>query len=350
MKRLAALALVTAACADEASVPPPSALRGRFPPMRIPADNPMRAAKAELGRMLFYDPILSTDRRVACATCHGEIWGLSDGLPRSVGVGGIGPVGTGRHGPTTTRRNASTLWNAAWRAALFWDGRSPSLEDQILGPMRAAEELGRPPDEVARELASIDGYVTLFRAAFPGEASPVTGDNLRRAIAAFERTLVSTYSPYDRYLDGDTGALDARATRGLTLFTALRCDACHTPPMFDRERYEPTLVAPDPSHPDDGRAEVTRDSADRGRFLVPTLRNVGESAPYFHDGSVSDLAAAVSLEARGRPGARALTDAERDDVVAFLRAGLTDLHASPERPVSVPSGLEVPVDGYRVPR
>ncbi len=349
MKRLAA-ALLVAACAAEPSPPAGPTARGRFPAVPVPADNPMNPAKVELGRLLFHDPILSTDRQVACATCHGQIWGLSDGLPRSIGVGGVGPAGTGRRGPTHTRRNSSTLWNAAYREGLFWDGRARSLEAQALGPMNSPDELGRAPDDVARDLAAIPEYARRFAEAFAGEREPVTGANLVRAVAAFERTLVSTYAPYDRYVDGDTGALDARATLGLRLFEALRCGECHAPPAFERERYDPSLVASSPDAPDEGRFEVTHDPADRGRFRVPTLRNVGETAPYFHDGSEPDLARAAALEAERRPGGRALTEGERGDLVAFLRAGLTDLHAQPERPDTVPSGLMVPADGYRIPR
>lgn len=347
MRSLAALALV-AACASDPGVVPPA--RGRFPAVPTPVANPTTAAKVELGRLLFHDPLLSRDRMVACATCHGQIWGLSDGLARSVGLDGVGPAGTGRHGPNVTRRNASTLWNVAYRANLFWDGRAASLEAQALAPLRDPAEMGRDPDDVARDLAAIPAYVSLFRAAFTNDPAPVTSVNMVRAIAAFERTLVSDYAPYDRYVDGDTGALDARATRGLALFAALRCGQCHTAPMFESERYETSFVEGISGVTDEGRYEVTGDPADRGRYRVPTLRNVGETFPYFHNGAVRELGDAVALEAAHRPGARALTPAERDDVTAFLRAGLTDMHAQPERPDVVPSGLMVPADGYRIPR
>ncbi|MFO0608113.1 MAG: cytochrome c peroxidase [Polyangiales bacterium] len=348
--RLAALCLA-AGCASEPIAPVGDSLRGAFPPVPVPADNPMSAAKVELGRLLFHDPILSTDRQVACVTCHGQIWGLSDGLRVSVGVGGVGPAGTGRRGPNVTRRNASTLWNVAWRPALFWDGRAASLEEQALGPMRDPRELGRPPEDVAADLARIPAYGRLFADAFPGEAPAVSARNLVRALAAFQRTLVSTWAPYDRYTAGDRGALGTQAVRGLNLFQTLGCVACHAPPTFDRMVYEPSFSPGTPGAPsDDGRAEVTGRAEDRGRFLVPTLRNVGETGPYFHDGAVGSLADAVSLEATHRPGSRALTPAERDDLVAFLREGMTDLHRLPERPDAVPSGLMVPLDGYRIPR
>jgi len=347
---VAALAAALLACASPDAPPPGERLRGTFPPVPIPADNPMNPAKVELGRLLFHDPILSSDRQVACVTCHGQIWGLSDGLPVSVGVGGIGPAGTGRHGPNVTRRNASTLWNVAWRPTLFWDGRATSLEAQALAPMLDPRELGRPPEAVARDLAAIPEYARRFAEAFPDDGEPVTVTHLARALAAFERTLVSTWAPYDRFVAGDTGSLGPQGLRGLNLFTALRCTGCHAPPAFDRSVYEPSLSPGRMGVLDEGRAEVTGRADDRGRFLVPTLRNIAETAPYFHDGAAATLAEAVSLEAAGRPGARALTAAERDDVVAFLREGMTDLLRLPARPEGVPSGLMVPLDGYRIPR
>jgi len=350
VRRLAAVAATLVACAAPDPSPVGERLRGTFPPVPIPPDNPMNPAKVELGRLLFHDPILSSDRQVACVTCHGQIWGLSDGLPVSVGVGGIGPAGTGRHGPNVTRRNASTLWNVAWRPALFWDGRTPSLEAQALEPLRDPRELGRPPEDVARDLAAIPAYARLFAEAFPGDRAPVTVTHLAQALAAFERTLTSTWAPYDRYQAGDTGSLGAQAVRGMNLFQTLRCTACHAPPTFDRSVYEPSLTPARAGVMDEGRAEVTGRADDRRRFLVPTLRNIAETAPYFHDGTVATLADAVALEAAGRPGARALSTAERDDVVTFLREGMTDLARLPERPKAVPSGLMVPLDGYRIPR
>lgn len=351
MRRAGALAATLLACAAADAPPAGERLRGTFPPVPIPADNPMNPAKVELGRLLFHDPILSSDGQVACVTCHGQIWGLSDGLPVSVGVGGIGPAGTGRHGPNVTRRNASTLWNVAWRPALFWDGRAASLEEQALAPMRDPGELGRPPEDVVRDLAGIPAYARRFAEAFPGEGEPVTVTHLVRALAAFQRTLVSTWAPYDRYVAGDAGSLGPQAVRGMNLFNSLRCTGCHAPPSFDRSVYEPSLSPGRPGGPADrGREEVTGRADDRGRFLVPTLRNAAETAPYFHDGAVASLAEAVALEAAGRPGGRSLTAAERDDVAAFLREGMTDLHRLPERPEVVPSGRMVPLDGYRIPR
>jgi cytochrome c peroxidase len=299
--------------------------REAFPQMAEPEHNRSTPAKVELGRMLFYDPILSSDRAVACATCHSEIWGMTDGLARSVGVGGVGPTGPGRTGDNVTARNAQTLWNAGWRASLFWDGRSASLEEQVLEPMKAPEELGRDPAEAARDLAAIPEYAALFAAAFPDSQEPVSVAHLTHAIAAFERTLVSRRAPYDAYVRGDTGALSAESVRGMFLFAGAGCADCHRPPLFDSERFE-----------DRGRGETVR---------VPTLRNVRESGPYFHDGSEPELTRAVRHEAPAM-----LDEEEIAAIATFLSKGLTDLTAEPARPRRVPSGLPVPVDGFRVAR
>jgi cytochrome c peroxidase len=278
-----------------------------FPAMKVGKDNASSAAKIELGTLLFYDPILSTDRKVACATCHSEVWGMGDGLPLSIGIGGEGPTGPGRKGPTHTRRNAPTLWNVGFKDALFMDGRSPNLEDQAAGPLAEPVELGRPPVEVIADLVGMSGYVAAFGEAFPGEAQPVTVDNMLRAIAAVERTLVSDHAPYDRYVNGDAGALDSDTVTGMYLFA----------------------------------------------FRVPTLRNARESEPYFHDGSVKELNDAVAWEVARQvdSGAvRAFTDAEIELVTRFIDKALTDKTRDPNRPETVPSGLQIPIDGFRIPR
>lgn len=319
--------------------------REAVPSVPVPADNPESEAKAELGRLLFYDPILSRDRAVACATCHSELWGLGDGLARSVGVDGTGPAGPGRHGPHETPRNAQTLWNVAYRAALFWDGRASSLEEQALMPIENEIEMGRDVDEVVTELREIPGYQALFAEAFAGDAEPVTRDNLARALAAFERTFVSRLAPYDRYAAGDVGALKPEAVEGMFLFAEAGCAGCHTPPLFESSGYASRGIG---GH-DLGRYEVTKDDGDRAHFRVPTLRNLRETGPYFHDGSVLTLEDAVAHEAR--VGAdRELGDDEVAKIAIFIHKGLMDRSLEPDRPEDVPSGLEVPRDGSRVAR
>ncbi len=317
--------------------------------MPVPADNPITKAKTELGLLLFYDPIVSTDREVACVTCHSELWGMSDGLPLSVGVDGVGPVGTGREGPNKTRRNSPTLWNSAWRGPVFWDGRAETLEEQVLGPFETPEELGRNVDEVVADLAGIPEYRDLFSAAFPDDAEPVTVINLQKAVATFERTLVSNRAAYDNYVRGDEGALGEEAVRGMYLLDELGCVSCHVPPLFDSPLYEDRRVPAHPDVPDDlGRFEATSIDEDRTRFRVPSLRNLRESAPYFHTGTVETLEEAIAHEA-GVDG-RTLTEDEVRAIAKFIVAGLNDETKKPVRPLAVPSGLQVPLDGFRIPR
>lgn len=322
-----------------------------FPAMKAGKDNESSPAKIELGTLLFYDPILATDRKVACATCHSEVWGMGDGLPVSIGIGGEGPTGPGRKGPTSTRRNAPTLWNVGFKDALFMDGRASSLEEQAAGPLAEPVELGRPPAEVVADLLGMSGYVAAFTEAFPGEAEPVTVDNMLRAIAALERTLVSDHAPYDRYVNGDAGALDTDTLTGMYLFAEAGCHGCHAAPLFESARYANRGITG--TELDEGRYEVTGDEADRGAFRVPTLRNARESEPYFHDGSVKELKDAVAweVERQAEAGAvRAFTDAEIELVTRFIDKALTDKTRDPDRPKSVPSGLQIPIDGFRIPR
>jgi cytochrome c peroxidase len=319
-----------------------------LPEVAHPADNPPSAAKIELGRLLFYDPILSRDGEVACATCHSEIWGMSDGLPRSVGVDGEGPAGPGRTGPNVTERNAVTLWNVAYRSSLFWDGRATSLEEQALLPIETEVEMDRNLEEVVADLAANATYAALFEEAFGAQG--VTADGLAKALAVFQRTMISELGPYDRYVAGDEGALKSEAVDGMWLFDEAGCADCHQPPLFESERYA-DRGAGDGSDP--GREAVTEEPADRGAFRVPTLRNLRETGPYFHDGSVVELEEAVAQEvarsvAEGQ--SRPLTEEETEAIAVFLRKGLMDRSQEPDRPEQVPSGLQVPLDGFRIPR
>jgi len=309
--------------------------------------------KVALGRLLFYDPLFSSDREVACATCHSEAWGMGDALPRSVGVGGGTLAGPGRVGPNVTRRNAQTLWNVAYRTTLFWDGRSASLEDQVHFPFDTAIELGRPVPDVVADLRAKPGYQTLFARAFPGERDPVTADNLARAIATFERTLVSDNALYDAYVGGDEGALTDETRRGMELFAEEGCATCHVPPLFSSERFEDRGVTPVPGVEDLGRFEATANEGDRNRFKVPTLRNTRETGPFFHTGSVAKLPDAVRHEVDfsvEHDGARRLEEDELSMLSAFILKGLYDPNRTPIRPTEVPSGLPVPIDGFDIRR
>jgi len=332
--------VLTGACDADAGGPP----WGRVGLAALPEVDPV---VADLGRLLFYDPVLSTDGETACATCHSELWGMSDGLPTSIGVGGGRLTGPGRAGGTPMTRNAPTLWNVALRETLFLDGRETSLEHQVSAPLHAPIELGKPPNEVIAELRSIPEYVALFEAAFPSAApgEAVTESHFRKAISDFERTLISSRSLYDAYVDGDERALDATMQEGMRTFDALDCTRCHVPPTFDMEAFFARGVG----QGDRGRAEVTGAAADERAFRVPTLRNVRFSEPYFHDGSVATLEEAIAHEVRLEAG-REPTAEEVAALMAFLGRGLVDEKREPDRPDEVPSGLPVPIDGFRVLR
>ncbi len=315
-----------------------------FPAVVHPADNLPNPAKIRLGRLLFHDPILSSDGQVACVTCHSQIWGMSDGLPRSVGIDGVGPAGTGRSGPNVTRRNAQTLWNVAFVDDLMWDGRAASLEEQILLPLANKKELGRAAGEVVADLARIPEYVELFAAAFPNDVEPLSAANMLRAIAAFERTLISDNAPWDQHQRGIAGALSSDAIAGMEIFSAAGCADCHVPPLFASDTFADIGLDRDPQLADLGRGEITGADGDRFAFRTPTLRNIRDTEPYFHDGRTATLAEAVDH------GTRDLSRREIVLLVVFLREALTDQTREPDRPRRVPSGLEVPLDGYGIPR
>jgi len=267
----------------------------------------------------------------------------------SVGIDGEGPTGPGRDGPNKTTRNSMTLWNVGWRASLFWDGRSSSLEEQALLPIENEIEMGRDIDSLIADLREIDGYQLLFAAAFPTDFEPITAANLARALAALQRTFVSDWAPYDRYMAGDIGALKPDVVQGMHLFAEAGCESCHTPPLFESERYVARGIDGD----DEGRFEQTADPADRGAFRIPTLRNLRETGPYFHDGSVTTLEEAVAHEAAisaARNEGLALNSDEVEKVARFINKALMDRSREPYRPKEVPSGLEVPKDGFRIPR
>jgi cytochrome c peroxidase len=304
--------------------------------------------RAELGRFLFYDPILSIDGETACATCHSEHWGMGDGLPRAIGAFGGTLSGPGREGENVGPRNTPTLWNAAERSALLWDGRAASLEEQALLPFEIEAELALPVDDALDALRTVPEYEALFAAAFPDEQAPIARAPLAQALAAFVRTLVSDRAPYDAYVAGDRGALRDTTREGLALFEALECGSCHTPPLFQSDRYAARGLVEGDLRADLGRFTVTDDEADRGAFRVPTLRNVATTEPYFHDGRAATLREAVEHEVAQQ--ARVVSASELDALTEFLAKGLLDISRNPDRPERVPSGLPLPRDGFRIPR
>jgi cytochrome c peroxidase len=271
----------------------------------------------KLGRKLFFDPILSADNKVACASCHRPERGFASGEARPRGIGG-------RRG----RRKAPTLFNRAYGASFFWDGRETALETQALRPIEDPTEMGARVSDVVQRLREHKEYPALFTAAF---TDGVTAANLGKALASFERVLVRGDSPIDRFRrKGEHAALTPQVRHGLWLYESKgRCWQCHSGPNFSDEQFHNTGVSWAREPLDLGRFEVTRRPADRGKFKTPTLRGLSLTAPYMHDGSIATLEDVVEFYNRGG-GANphrdpilaplGLNAEERRDLVAFLKA------------------------------
>jgi cytochrome c peroxidase len=339
---------------------PDTGLQKAFPTeIAQPADNPTTPEKVELGKLLFFDPILSDDNTLSCAHCHHPHLGFSDGQPRSRGRGGKG-AGRERTGGIELTRGAPSLWNTVYSHRQFWDGRAAHLEEQARMVITTPEEVNADPAELVRELKAIPEYRALFDKAFGGtDGESITFKNVTHAIAAFQRTLVSFNSRFDRYAAGDGSALSPQEKRGLKLFLSpkTRCNECHGIPVFADRNFK-VIGVPDPK---DGPADVAKPEAERGRgggpngaFKIPTLRNIALTAPYMHNGVFETLEEVLDFYSGG--GGRglgldvplqddkirkfSLTPQEKADLIAFLLA-LTDESAAPEIPARVPSGLPV---------
>lgn len=318
-------------------------------------------AQIDLGRYLFFDPVLSRDHDLSCAHCHHPEHGFADGLGRSVGHGGSG-VGPERRGGERLARNSPSLWNVGFMEPLFWDGRAGTLEAQAEGPLFAPEEMANTPEALLATLNAIPAYRALFAQAFgPASGESVDLARVTRALTAFQASLVSFNSRYDRYAHGDEDALNAQEQRGHALFRSfvIRCSQCHTPPLFSNRQLA-VIGAPDADGAafDPGAGEFSADPAHRGAFRVPSLRNIALTAPYMHAGVFRDLGEVVDFynDRRGHAvpadqhlhihwhiplHAPTLSAQEVDDLVAFLHA-LTDTSMTPPIPARVPSGLAVP--------
>ncbi len=356
--RLESGQLVPAPPGSDASEPA-TGLQKPFPNIIQPDDNPTTPEKVELGRLLFFDPILSDDNTMSCAHCHHPDLGFSDGLSRSRGRGAQG-AGTQRRGGIELTRGAPTLWNALYNHRQFWDGRAADLEEQARMVITTPEEVNADPDELVRELKAIPEYRRLFDRAFGGEnGSAITFGNIAKAIAAFERTLVSFNSRFDRYAAGDGNALTPQEKRGLKLFLSpkTRCSECHGLPTFANRDFKVIGVPDPPDGPPDRHkagAAPGRGGGPNGAFKIPTLRNIALTAPYMHNGIFKTLEEVLDFYANG--GGRGLglnvplqddkirkfklTPQEKADLIAFLLA-LTDESAKPPIPDRVPSGLPV---------
>lgn len=287
-----------------------------LPPVPVPEDNPMTPEKIELGKMLYFDTRLSHDGKISCATCHDPKMAWAEHKPTSEGIGG-----------QFGERNSPTILNSAYAPSQFWDGRAATLEEQALGPIENPIEMGHQLDAMIEDLSGIDQYNERFEKVF---GTPITKDGVAKAIAAFERTILSGNSPYDRFEAGDTTALSESQQRGLELFED-NCATCHASPLFSNYRFYNAGIGMDKAKADEGRMAVTNRKRDFGKFRVPALRDVANTAPYFHDGSVADLTEAVALMAAGgkdNPRLSAQLKAVREaelseedcqDIVEFLK-------------------------------
>jgi len=291
----------------------------------VPTDNPPPPAKVALGERLFFEPLLSADGNLSCSSCHKPEHVFSDTVAVSPGV-------YGRRGT----RNAPSIVNAAYGESFFWDGRAATLEDQVLHPIQAPNEMDMSLDSVLQRLRGKPEYRERFTSAFPdGE---VSAPNLARAIASYVRTLRSGDSPFDRFFTGDSTALSTEARDGFRLFVGrARCSLCHSGPTLTDQSFHNTGVAwRDGMLADSGRAVVTGARDALGAFKTPSLRNVARTAPYMHDGSIATLEAVIDFYAAGGRGdgrnnphkseritGFTLTPRDRSDLIAFLES-LTD--------------------------
>lgn len=284
--------------------------------MRVPDENPLTAEKVALGRRLFSDPILSADRSVSCATCHDPERAFTDDRPKAVGV-------YGRTGP----RRVPKLVNRGYGRSFFWDGRIPTLEEQVLQPVVNSLEMDLSIVEAVDRLKADGNYREFFVAAF---GQPPDRDALANALASYVRTILSGGSRYDRYVAGESEVLNERERLGLEIFrTKGNCVTCHLGPNLTDERFHNTGIGyVDGRFVDDGRFTVTGDPRDRGAFKTPTLRDVALTAPYMHDGSLSTLERVIEDYDRGGtpnpqldPEIRKLnlSEPEKDALAAFLR-------------------------------
>ncbi len=321
---IAAAAPRVAESADALSLDKLKSLYVRPADIPFPKDNPFSEAKAKLGEMLFFDPRLSGANYISCASCHNPAFSWGDGLPRGIG-----------HGMTVLGRRTPTVLNLAWSDLLMWDGRKANLEEQALGPMSTPAEMNQELDKLPEKLKAIAGYRRQFDEVFPGEE--ITVANAAKAIATYERTIVSGPAPFDRWIAGDETAISERAKRGFVLFNGKgNCSACHTGWNFTDNSFR-DIGLPDA---DVGRGKILDLPSMQHAFKTPTLRDVERRGPYMHDGSVPSLLAVVEHYDRGGVQRPSLSDEmrplhlsseEKADLVEFLLT-LTGDNA----PVSVP--------------
>lgn len=291
----------------------------------MPVDNTYNASRAALGQTLFFDPRLSASGIMSCATCHNPSFSWGDGM--AVGVG---------HGMNKLGRRTPTILNLAWVEPLMWDGRKATLEEQALGPIMSPGEMALDPVTLENRVRSVAGYRKMFDEAYPGE--PITSQTIGKAIANYERTIVSGRAPFDRWMEGDASAVSDSAKRGFVVFnTTASCNKCHTGWAFTDGSFHNIGVKSD----DIGRYNEVPVASMKHAFKTPGLRNIVERAPYMHNGSEATLEEVVELYAKGgrvhrenlSPLIQPLNLSEQDkaDLVAFLKT-----LSSQDAPVTIP--------------
>jgi cytochrome c peroxidase len=289
-----------------------------LPEMKHPADNAWSKDKEELGKMLYFDPRLSGSNWISCATCHNPGLGWGDGLPRAIG-----------HGQKELGRHSPTVINSGYFPLQMWDGRKKNLEEQAVGPIGAAVEMNQDYAALVKELKAIPGYVSLFEKVFGKDS--IKMDNIGKAIATFERSVVSRNSPYDKYWQRDKKAMSKSAINGMNLFFGkAKCSICHNGPAFtDGNFHNIGVKQHGPLKVDLGRYNESKEDFDKGAFKTPGLRHITRSAPYMHDGSEPTLEAVIAFYNRGGDVEEnrspfitplELTAQEEKDLVEFMKA------------------------------
>ncbi len=301
-------------------------------PVPVPQDNPQAPEKIELGKQLYFDKRLSKDDTVSCASCHDPKFGFSNGERFATGVGGA-----------KGGRSAPSVINSAYYKQQFWDGRAASLEEQALGPIANPIEMALPVEDAVAKLNKIGGYKSSFRKVF---GTDVTADGIAKAIAAYERTVISGNAPYDKFKAGDESALSEKAQHGMKLFFGkANCSACHGGPNFSDSGYHNIGIGMDAKEPDVGRVAISKLGGDTGAFKTPTLREIARTAPYMHDGSLATLVDVINHYDKGGIANEyldeelfelRLTSIEKAALLAFLTEGLSSAdypgHKAPELP------------------
>ncbi len=290
-------------------------LFGTLPKVAENKDNPITDEKVALGKALYFDTILSKNQTESCNTCHNlDTYGVDNN-----------PVSPGDKKGTFGGRNSPTVLNAALHIAQFWDGREPDVEAQAGGPVLNPVEMGMSSDkEVVERLSKVDAYKEMFAKAFPNDKVAITYDNMKKAIGAFERKLI-TPSRFDDYLAGNDAALSDMEKKGLKLFIDKGCTACHNGAVLGGTTFQKFGVFGNywdltkSKKIDNGKFDVTKNEADKYVFKTPSLRNVAKTYPYFHDGSVAELDNAVKIMAKAQLN-QDLTDDETKAIVAYLNS------------------------------